>query len=236
MNYAQILETIISVMLVLPVVLNLLIVVTKDRAPRLAYWLTRITPLAIAVAKSPRERMLATAAQWLADEVKQSPLPESAPASVAAVKVEAIVASDATQAPPPVGPVVSSLLLMIVLGGAAGGCGSPLATAVHVADAGAAAADAAKPVLEQSCVEPMARAARLHDNDLALAVAAKCDGPMIAYESLRIAHVALRGAILEVYAGRSVEAALLAQVPAIAAAGARLAAAVQKLATGTVTQ
>lgn len=133
-------------------------------------------------------------------------------------------------------PGTASLLLVLVLGGAAGGCGSPLATAVHVADAGAAAADAAKPVLEQSCSEPMARAARLHDNDLALAVAAKCDAPMIAYEALRIAHVALRGAILEVYAGRAVEAALLAQVPTVAAAGARLAAAVQKLATGTVTQ
>jgi len=234
MNYAQGLETVISIMLVLPVALNLLIVLTRDKAPRLAYWLMRITPLAVAVAAAPREKMLAVAAQWLADEVKASPLPDDAPASVAAVKVESLVSSDATKT---TAPTVASagLLLVLAIGGSAVGCASPLTTAVSVADAGAAVAESARPLLDQACVEPMSRAARLRDNELALAVAAKCDGPMMAYESLRIAHVALRGAILEVYGGSSHAAALLAQVPELARAGARLAAAVRALSTGTVT-
>lgn len=121
MNYAQILEAIISLMLALPVVLNLSIVLTRDRAPKLAYWLMRVSPLAVAVAQAPRERMLETAAKGLVDLVKDSPLPESEPASIAAQKLEAIVASDATKSPT-LPPAASTFLLLVVFGGTLGGC------------------------------------------------------------------------------------------------------------------
>lgn len=82
MNLEQIL---FYVMLVLPIVGNIAIVLLRDRYPVVAYWIQRLTAVAVATAASPKEKR----AEVLVEEVRKLPLPDSAPVSVAAEQVEA---------------------------------------------------------------------------------------------------------------------------------------------------
>jgi hypothetical protein len=99
--------------------------------------------------------------------------------------------------PPP--PPALILLLVTLGGGVMGlsGCGSPMLVAVRTADAAALVGDQARPVLEQECIEPIQRATMAELVELRRA----CDPAMLAYDSLRVAHLSLRSAVLAVDAG-----------------------------------
>lgn len=99
----------------------------------------------------------------------------------------------------PPGGAGAALLLLALSGVAAGlsGCASPTLVAIRVADSAALVGDQAKPVLEQTCIEPIPRATMAELVELRKA----CDPAMLAYDSLRVAHLSLRGAILAADAG-----------------------------------
>ena len=99
----------------------------------------------------------------------------------------------------PPGGAGSALLLIALAGAAAGlsGCGSPMLTAIRVADSAALVGDQAKPVLEQTCIEPIPRATMAELVELRKA----CDPAMLSYDALRVAHLSLRSAILAIDAG-----------------------------------
>jgi hypothetical protein len=115
MSYVQFLELVLAVMLTLPVFGNLGVIIFRNSHPRIAYWCMRLSAIAIAAAKAPKDQMIQVAATELAKEVFASPLPDSAPASQAAEKVAALVATE----PKPAAPVVATMALMLVLGGCA---------------------------------------------------------------------------------------------------------------------
>lgn len=83
------------------------------------------------------------------------------------------------------------------------GCGmSLLEVAAEVANAGAAAGDAAAPILTEVCVDPMKAALVVQDKAAAIAIDQRCDLPVAAYDLLRSAHVALRAAIVALASGQ----------------------------------
>lgn len=94
-------------------------------------------------------------------------------------------------------------LLLGVLGIVASvGCGSPLRVAAEVANAAALAGETAAPILTEVCVEPMKVALASQDRASGIAIANRCDVPIAAYDALRVAHVALRAAIVALASGR----------------------------------
>lgn len=110
-----------------------------------------------------------------------------------------------TPPPPPSVPPSAGIVLIAFLGLAPvlTGCGaSMLSTSSTVANAGAEAAEAAKPVLQERCIEPMQEALAHADVALARATADRCDLPIAAYDLLRRAHVALRAGIVALASGR----------------------------------
>lgn len=88
MTYVQFLELFAMVLLVLPVIGNIGVLVFKESHPRVAYFFFRMTAIAIAVAKEPKDRQVAAAGAALIDEVKQSPIIESVPVSIAVAVLE----------------------------------------------------------------------------------------------------------------------------------------------------
>lgn len=116
MSYVQFLEVFVSVLLVLPVFGNLGVIVFRNSHPRLAYFCFRMSAIAVAVAKEPKDKQIVALAGLLVEEVKQSPLPETEPASVVAAKLEPLVADDAKPASPP---IVTMALMSVLLGGCA---------------------------------------------------------------------------------------------------------------------
>jgi hypothetical protein len=129
-------------------------------------------------------------------------------------------AAKRNDSPPPGGTAV--LLLLALAGGAAGlsGCGSPLSAAAQVADATALAGEQAAPVLRQHCIDPIPR---LPDAAELAALRRVCDPAMLAYDSLRVAHVALRAAIVAAAGGQLDLARLAPLVADVAQAAAGLA-------------
>jgi hypothetical protein len=99
--------------------------------------------------------------------------------------------------PPKLPPVLPILCLALL------GCGlTPLQGAIITADAMADSVNAAAPILREQCVEPMQVAALAGDKPRGQALAAKCDVPVTVYEAVRLAHVALSGAIVDCAAGK----------------------------------
>lgn len=82
------------------------------------------------------------------------------------------------------------------------GCGSTLAVAADVANAAALAGETAAPILTEVCVEPMKAALAAQDRAAGIAIANRCDVPIAAYDALRVAHVALRSAIVALASGK----------------------------------
>ena len=88
------------------------------------------------------------------------------------------------------------LVAAIALAATSYGCGSPLQQAATVANGAAEAGKLAAEVLDEQCVAPMVAAAKRGDVEAASRLAVKCDPAMLAYEALRLAHVALRAGIV----------------------------------------
>lgn len=111
--------------------------------------------------------------------------------------LEAVKPGAGKDLPPPGG--AGLLLLVLAAGGAAGltGCGSPMLVAVKAADGAWLVGDQARPVLEQTCIDPIPRATMAELAELRRV----CEPAMLGYDTLRVAHVALRSAILAADAG-----------------------------------
>jgi len=84
------------------------------------------------------------------------------------------------------------LIPLAVLALAATACGSPVLTAVRISDGAAVLEQQAAPVLEARCVAPVARAS---DAELAK-LRETCDPLVATYDAVRIAHIALRAALI----------------------------------------
>lgn len=112
------------------------------------------------------------------------------------------------------GVVLAATLALV----AATACGSPLQQAATVSNGAAEAGKLAAEVLEEQCVAPMVAAAKRGDVDAAARLATKCDPAMLAYEALRLAHVALRAGIVAAAADGDLSrlAPLVAEVAAAA--------------------
>lgn len=75
---------------------------------------------------------------------------------------------------------------------AATACGSPVLTAVRISDGAAVLEQQAAPVLEARCVAPVA-----HASDAELArLRETCDPLVATYDAVRVAHIALRAALI----------------------------------------
>jgi hypothetical protein len=107
----------------------------------------------------------------------------------------------ATGLPPSI-PPPAVLLLVFALAPSLTGCGSLLATSADVANAGAAAGEAAAPIIVERCIEPMQAALQHADVALARATADRCDPAVAAFDLLRSTHVALRAGIVAIASGR----------------------------------
>jgi hypothetical protein len=148
MSYVQFLEVFVSVMLVLPLFGNLGVLVFRNSHPKVAYFFFRMSAIAVAVAKEPKDKQIVALAGQLVEEVKQSPLPETEPASLVAAKLEPLVADEPKS---PALPPGVSLLLVLALGGLVGGCAASekLIETLHdvedLNDAQTQIADEAKP-------------------------------------------------------------------------------------------
>lgn len=116
----------------------------------------------------------------------------------------------ASDRPPPPSslPPGAGLLLLFILAAPVllSGCGNAreaqLRVASDVANAGAEAGNAAAPIIEEVCVQPMGRALAVRDVDGARAIAARCDAPIAALDLLRYVHIELRSAIVAIASGR----------------------------------
>ena len=128
-----------------------------------------------------------------------SPPASNAPTSNASVYRVAVVYEKPAvpKMPPPPATILCALAIALT------GCGaSMLSTSASVANAAAEAAEAAKPVLVERCIEPMREALKSADVALARATADRCDLPIAAYDLLRRAHIALRAGIVALASGR----------------------------------
>ena len=184
--------------------------------PRAADVADQITPLALRLGRAAYEknREQAIGAALDALSVASSELGPDHPVSKAETAIRAHLKSD-----PPPAPGVPPLPLLVLALVLAGCVPSQLQIAANVANVTAETGSAAAPVLERHCVEPMRAAAAAGDQAKAREVAEVCDPAVSAYESLRVAHVALRSAIVVAASGGSAESigALLGDVGAAAA-------------------
>lgn len=100
---------------------------------------------------------------------------------------------------------VAVCLFVLTLG--ALGCGSPIVNAAKVADGASVIQVQAAPILKEKCIEPIAT---VSDAELAK-LREVCDPAIASYESLRVAHIALRSALIAYDANRDGDASRIVQ-------------------------
>jgi hypothetical protein len=139
--------------------------------------------------------------------------------------------SKAPKTPTLPGATAGIVLLTVALGLA--GCTREafLSRAVPVANTLEGQVRTAGVDVNRDCEVPMQRAADTNDKVSAREIAARCDEPVLAYEGSRMAHLLLTEAIMQVYKGGDVGAAV-ALIPQAVDAGLRLVAGVKALQAG----
>jgi len=192
------------IFLAVPIVGNLVALVLRAMGyHRAADIVDQVTPVSLrlgkAAANKDREQAIGAALDALA--IASTELGPDHPVS----KIEGEIRKHLRPSkPPPAAPPPLPLLLLVLAVGCVPllGCApSQLQIAANVANVASETGNAAAPVLERHCVAPMRAAAEAGDKAKALKVAELCDPAVSAYESLRVAHVALRGAIVVAASG-----------------------------------
>ena len=185
------------VFLLIPIVGNLAaLILRKLGLERAADIVDQCTPLALRLGKAgaERDKTEAIGAALDALAVAANELGPEHPVSKAEGEIRKHLRP--SKPPPPVPPLPLLLLVLCV------GCApSQLQIAASIANVAAETGSAAAPVLEARCVAPMKAAADAGDKVAARQVAELCDPAVTAYEALRVAHVALRGAIVVAASG-----------------------------------
>jgi hypothetical protein len=190
-------------LLLIPIVGNLAaLILRKLGLERAADIVDAASPLALRLGKAGAERNKTEAIGAALDAlaVAANELGPEHPVSKAEGEIRKHLRP--SNPPPPVPPLPLLLLALCVGCVPLLGCApSQLQIAASVANVAAETGGAAAPVLEARCVAPMKAAADAGDKVVARQVAEVCDPAVTAYEALRVAHVALRGAIVVAASG-----------------------------------